>query len=78
MVAGMMVYISVKELLPTAYKFDPRDKFVTLMFFMGMAMMAGSIMLFLESGGHEHGNPHGHHDDDGLNQQSNITNLILR
>ena len=28
-VGGMMVYISLRELVPTALKYDPKDKFVT-------------------------------------------------
>lgn len=27
--AGMMIYISIKELIPTALKYDPDDKVVT-------------------------------------------------
>jgi zinc transporter ZupT len=42
----MMVYISLKELLPTALKYDPRDQYVTNMMFLGMAVMALSLILF--------------------------------
>lgn len=28
-VAGMMVYVSIKELLPSAFQFDPKDKVVS-------------------------------------------------
>lgn len=28
-VAGMMVYVSVKELLPSAFRFDPKDSIVS-------------------------------------------------
>ena len=45
-VAGMMVFICVKELLPTALRYDPADKTVTKSFFAGMAVMAVSIVLF--------------------------------
>ena len=45
-VAGMMVYISLKELLPTALKYDPHDKYVTTCMFVGMAIMALSLILF--------------------------------
>mmetsp|Transcript_25152 Transcript_25152/g.40339 ORF Transcript_25152/g.40339 Transcript_25152/m.40339 type:complete len:354 (+) Transcript_25152:115-1176(+) len=45
-VGGMMVYISLKELLPTALKYDPRDQYVTNMMFLGMAVMALSLILF--------------------------------
>lgn len=45
-VGGMMVYISLKELLPTALKYDPHDKHVTNCMFGGMAIMALSLILF--------------------------------
>jgi ZIP family zinc transporter len=45
-VGGMMVYISLKELLPTALKYDPRDTCVTNCMFGGMAIMALSLILF--------------------------------
>ena len=45
-VGGMMVYISLKELLPTALKYDPHDKYVTNCMFAGMAIMALSLILF--------------------------------
>lgn len=45
-VGGMMVYISLKELLPTALKYDPHDHYVTNCMFGGMAIMALSLILF--------------------------------
>lgn len=45
-VAGMMVYLSVRELLPTALRYDPSDRFATLGFFFGCAVMALSLILF--------------------------------
>lgn len=45
-VAGMMVYISIRELIPTALRFDPEDKYVTASLFFGMAVMAASLLLF--------------------------------
>lgn len=45
-VGGMMVYISLKELLPTALKYDPHDQYVTNCMFIGMAVMALSLILF--------------------------------
>ena len=45
-VGGMMVYISLKELLPTAHKYDPHDHYVTNCMFAGMAVMALSLILF--------------------------------
>jgi ZIP family zinc transporter len=46
-VAGMMVTISVRELLPTAHKYDPTDTVATYAFISGMGVMALSIVLFL-------------------------------
>ena len=46
LVAGMMVNICVKELLPTAFSYDPTDKLVTNSFIAGMAVMAMSLVLF--------------------------------
>jgi ZIP family zinc transporter len=46
MVAGMMVIISVRELLPTAHFHDPKDTVVTNCFIAGMALMALSLVLF--------------------------------
>jgi len=46
LVAGMMVFISVKELIPTALKYDPRDEYVTTYVFVGMFVMALSLVLF--------------------------------
>jgi ZIP family zinc transporter len=47
MVAGMMVRISVKELMPTAYRYDPSDSVVTNSFVAGMVVMALSLVLFV-------------------------------
>jgi ZIP family zinc transporter len=47
LVAGMMIYISVKELLPTARRYDPEDKVTSTMVFLGMAVMALSLVLFV-------------------------------
>lgn len=46
-VAGMMVIISVRELLPTAHRYDPEDTVVTFSFIGGMSIMAFSLMMFL-------------------------------
>lgn len=46
LVAGIMVWISVRELLPTALKYDPDDTFTTLGVFAGFAVMAASLMMF--------------------------------
>jgi len=45
-VAGMMVMIVILELLPTAYKYDPKDRFVTNSVAAGMVVMAASLCLF--------------------------------
>lgn len=47
MVSGMMVIISVRELLPTAHRYDPEDTVVTFAFIGGMGIMAISLVLFL-------------------------------
>jgi ZIP family zinc transporter len=46
-VAGMMVIISARELLPTAHRYDPEDSVVTYSFMIGMAIMAISLVLFI-------------------------------
>ena len=45
-VAGMMVLISVRELLPTAISHDPHNATVTRFFCAGMLVMAVSLVLF--------------------------------
>lgn len=45
-VAGMMVIISVRELLPTAHFYDPEDTVVTYSYIGGMALIALSLVLF--------------------------------
>merc|ERR1719436_1611455 len=47
LVAGMMIMIVVLELLPTAYKYDETDRFVTNSVVLGMAVMAASLCLFM-------------------------------
>jgi len=46
LVAGMMVMISLKELLPTAYRYDPDDTVVTNSLVAGMLVIAASLVLF--------------------------------
>jgi ZIP family zinc transporter len=46
MVAGMMVAISARELVPTANRYDPQDSVVTYAFITGMAVMALALVLF--------------------------------
>ena len=45
-VAGMMVMISLKELIPTAHRYDKEDRVVTLSVLGGMGIMALSLVLF--------------------------------
>ena len=46
LVAGMMVIISIRELLPTAHFYDPEDTVVTNSFIGGMVVIALSLVLF--------------------------------
>jgi zinc transporter, ZIP family len=46
-VAGMMVIISIRELMPTAHRYDPEDSVVTYAFMAGMAIIALSLVLFM-------------------------------
>lgn len=47
-ISGMMVFISLKELLPTAYRFDKTNgKLVSGSLVVGMLVMAVSLILFL-------------------------------
>ena len=46
MVAGMMVMISLKELLPTAFRYDPADTIVTNSLVSGMIVMSISLILY--------------------------------
>ncbi len=46
LVAGMMTFISVKELIPMALRYDPKDTVATTCIISGMALMALSLLLF--------------------------------
>jgi zinc transporter ZupT len=46
LVSGMMIMISMKELLPTAHRYDPEDTVVTYCSIAGMGLMALSLVLF--------------------------------
>ena len=46
LVSGMMVIISLKELIPTAHRYDPEDTVVTYSLIAGMAIIALSLLLF--------------------------------
>ncbi|KAJ8906412.1 hypothetical protein NDN08_002905 [Rhodosorus marinus] len=45
-VGGMMVYIAIGELLPTAHRYDPKNKVITVSWVLGMVIMALSLVLF--------------------------------
>lgn len=47
LVAGMMVYICIYQLLPTAHRYDPEDKYVSSSCLFGMGVMAASLVMFL-------------------------------
>jgi ZIP family zinc transporter len=46
LVAGMMTYISVKELIPMSLRYDPKDTIATTCIVAGMGLMALSLLLF--------------------------------
>lgn len=46
LVAGMMVYIAIKELIPMALRYDPKDSITTNFVILGMVVMAASLLLF--------------------------------
>ena len=46
LVSGMMVIISLKELIPTAHRYDPEDSVVTYSIIAGMVIIALSLVLF--------------------------------
>jgi ZIP family zinc transporter len=46
LVSGMMVIISMKELIPTAHRYDPEDTVVTYSVIGGMVIIALSLVLF--------------------------------
>mmetsp|Transcript_23611 Transcript_23611/g.36317 ORF Transcript_23611/g.36317 Transcript_23611/m.36317 type:complete len:347 (-) Transcript_23611:40-1080(-) len=46
LVAGMMVIIGTRDLLPTAHRYDPEDTVVTFSFIVGMVTIALSMVLF--------------------------------
>jgi len=46
LVSGMMVIISLKELIPTAHRYDPEDTVVTYSIIGGMVIIALSLVLF--------------------------------
>ena len=47
MVGGMMVFIVLHELLPTAHKYDDNSARVTASLVLGMIVIASSLVLFM-------------------------------
>ncbi|CAE7881302.1 zupT [Symbiodinium microadriaticum] len=43
--AGIMIHVTFKKLLPTALKYDPDNRYTSYSFFIGMAVMAISLLL---------------------------------
>ena len=50
LVGGMMVIVALKDLLPTARKFDKHGMVITGFFILGMFIMAASLIIFEYSG----------------------------
>ena len=48
---GMMVIVALKDLLPTARKFDKHGMVVTSFFILGMFIMGANLIVFDYSGG---------------------------
>jgi len=46
-VSGMMIIISLKELIPTAHHYDPKDILATKFVVIGMMVVASSLVLFV-------------------------------
>jgi len=51
-VAGMMIYVAVKELIPLASTYDKAKKWTTPAFFLGMILVAGCMLATGEDHGH--------------------------
>lgn len=49
-VAGMLVCIAAKELLPGAYRFDPKGRYFVVSFFAGVSIIACSMVLIHYAG----------------------------
>lgn len=43
-VGGIMMHTSLKELLPTAFSYDPKNRVVTKFLLLGMVIMAGTLV----------------------------------
>lgn len=46
LIAGMMVVISISEILPTAHRYDPSGRYVIIFFVLGMLLIALSLVVF--------------------------------
>jgi ZIP family zinc transporter len=46
LVCEMMIMVSMKELIPTAHRYDPEGTVVTTCIIAGMALMVLSLLLF--------------------------------
>jgi hypothetical protein len=62
--AGIMVYLGFKELLPAAMRIDPTDKQTILWLFVGIFIMAATLVTLRILGGHDHGDEHDEHGDE--------------
>ena len=45
-VTGMLIYLTIKELIPTAHRYDPEDSIVTSSIIFGMGLMAIALVVF--------------------------------
>ncbi|KAJ3088015.1 Zinc transporter [Quaeritorhiza haematococci] len=50
-VAGIMLYVALHGMLPTAHKHDPKDKVCSLLFVVGIAILAGAGIIMELVGG---------------------------
>ncbi|CAK8997960.1 unnamed protein product [Durusdinium trenchii] len=45
-IGGVMIHISFKKLLPSALRYDPENRYTACSFFLGMGIMAASLVIF--------------------------------
>jgi ZIP family zinc transporter len=45
-IGGVMIHISIKKLIPTALQYDPENRITSYAFFVGMLVMAASLIAF--------------------------------
>ena len=53
LVAGMMTYIALGELLPAARRYDPDDRVATKALLVGLALMSATLVLLAFVGAHD-------------------------